>query len=165
MIIQAELHSQEMVLRNLALANLCFKNPLDTVNTQHMQYHKQHQHHYDLLTETSKDPFINLTADQASGKRNTINAHSALEKIYIDKLIHSEDQKKSITNLYQNSASTWDLQYRSNLTNEQAAALAVLQELKLDATSLNALDNQWSVVWNNRERKMRKENVCILYQW
>ena len=39
---------------NLALANLCFENPLDTANTQHMQHHKQHQHHYDSLTETSK---------------------------------------------------------------------------------------------------------------
>ena len=47
---------------------------------------------------------------------------------------------------------------------EQAAALAVLPELKLDTTSLNALDNQWSVVWNNRVIRIRKENVCILYQ-
>ena len=55
MIIQAELHSQKMVLINLALANLCFENPLDMANTQHMQHHKQHQHHYDSLTETSKE--------------------------------------------------------------------------------------------------------------
>ena len=61
MIIQAELHSQKMVLINLALANLCFENPLDTANTQHMQHHKQHSTTMTRSQKPRKDPFINLT--------------------------------------------------------------------------------------------------------
>lgn len=159
------LRFRETVIINLALAILCPENLWTwhilsicnvTDNTSINMARSQ---------KPRKDPFINLTADQASGERNTISPHSALAKIYVDKLVHSEEQKKSITDLYQIPASTWDLQYRSNFVKEQAAALAVLQELKLDVTSLNALDNRWSVVWNNRERKMKKENVRILYQW
>ena len=44
--------------------------------------------------KSRKDTFINLIAEQASGERNTISAHSALAKIYINKLVHSKDQNK-----------------------------------------------------------------------
>lgn len=90
--------------------------------------------------QKSKDPFLILTAAQASGERNTISVHSAASKVYTKHLVLNASQKQSIEQLYSTPGHIQDIQYRSNNDEDQAAALAVLCHLKLDTNSQEALD-------------------------
>lgn len=112
-----------------------------------------------------KDPFRNLNAAQASRQKNTISIHEVHGKVYVDQLVHTEQQKQQIAVLYDGNASPWDTQYLADSVDDQTMARAALQHLKLDALSLEALDNRWSTVWNNKKQKGKKENLRVLYQW
>ena len=47
-----------------------------------------------------KDPFRNLNAAQASRQKNTISIHEVHGKVYVDQLVHTEQQKQQIAVLY-----------------------------------------------------------------
>ena len=90
--------------------------------------------------QKSKDPFLILTAAQASGEQNTICVYSAASKVYTEHLVLNASQKQSIEQLYSTPGHIQDIQYRSNNDEDQAAALAVLCHLELDTNSREALD-------------------------
>jgi hypothetical protein len=109
-----------------------------------------------------KDIFCNVAAAQASGQRNTISVHSAAGKVYIDHLVLTPEQRTKITMLYNTPGQIYDTQYQWNVEEDQAAAAGELATHRLDMSSREALDNQWSVHWTNDERKGEPKDLISM---
>ena len=79
--------------------------------------------------QATNDPFLILTAAQASGEQSTICVHNAAAKIYTEHLVLNSGQKQSISQLYSTPGYIQAIQYRSNDDKDQIAAGAIKRVL------------------------------------
>jgi hypothetical protein len=113
-----------------------------------------------------RNTFVNISAEQASGSKVSLSAHSIASEIYLEKLTLTEEQRTQIKAKYQDGQEIEDITFNPTDGTEQLAAAALLGTNHLDIDSRESLENRWSVKWGRSTGGKRNgQTRRVLYQW
>ena len=74
------------------------------------------------LPEGTQGPLLHSQCSTRKQTKVSISVHEVYGKVYVDQLVHMEQQKQQVAVLCSNNASPWDIQYLADSVDDQTMA-------------------------------------------